>query len=172
MRLVFLNNFLNDKFMFVNTDNETFRMVLNSNYVDKSGLISILNHKINSEYRFICVSRARRFGKSVTAHMLNAYYSKGCDSEALFSNLEISKDLDFKTHLNKYDVIYLDMQSFELDDEEANNYLETLNKKVTNELIRLYPDLLSGAPNSLSLPKALSILNKNLYSLLMSGTFL
>lgn len=45
--------------MFVNTDNETFRMVLNSNYVDKSGLISILNHKINSEYRFICVSRAR-----------------------------------------------------------------------------------------------------------------
>lgn len=160
MRLVFLNNFLNDKFMFVNTDNETFRMVLNSNYVDKSGLISILNHKINSEYRFICVSRARRFGKSVTAHMLNAYYSKGCDSEALFSNLEISKDLDFKTHLNKYDVIYLDMQSFELDDEESNNYLETLNKKVTNELIRLYPDLLSGAPNPLNLPKALSILNK------------
>lgn len=79
MRLVFLNNFLNDRFMFVNTDNETFRMVLNSNYVDKSGLISILNHKINSEYRFICVSRACRFGKSVTAHMLNAYYSKGCD---------------------------------------------------------------------------------------------
>lgn len=160
MRLVFLNNFLNDKFMFVNTDNETFRMVLNSNYVDKSGLISILNHKINSEYRFICVSRARRFGKSVTAHMLNAYYSKGCDSKDLFSNLEIAKDPDFKTHLNKYDVIYLDMQSFELDDEESNNYIETLNKKVTRELIRLYPDLLSDAPNSLNLPKALSILNK------------
>ena len=54
MRLVFLNNFLNDKFMFVNTDNETFRMVLNSNYVDKSGLISILNHKINgSEQKIV-----------------------------------------------------------------------------------------------------------------------
>ena len=52
------------------------------------------------------------------------------------------------------------MQSFELDEEESNNYIETLNKKVTRELIRLYPDLLSDAPNSLNLPKALSILNK------------
>lgn len=160
MRLVFLNNFLNDKFMFVNTDNETFRMVLNSNYVDKSGLISILNHKINSEYRFICVSRARRFGKSVTAHMLNAYYSKGCDSEALFSNLEISIDPDYQTHLNKYDVIYLDMQSFEPVPGSNESYIECLNRKVTSELLKLYPDELAQQKDNLYLPEALAVLKK------------
>ena len=160
MRLVFLNNFLNDKFMFVNTDNETFRMVLNSNFVDKSGLISILNNKINSEYRFICVSRARRFGKSVTAHMLNAYYSKGCNSEDLFSNLEISKAPDFKTHLNKYDVIYLDMQSFEPVPGANESYIECLNRKITSELIKLYPDELAQQKDNLYLPEALAVLKK------------
>ena len=85
--------------------------------------------------------------------------------------MEIAKDPDFKTHLNKYDVIYLDMQSFELDEEESNNYIETLNKKVTRELIRLYPDLLSDAPNSLNLPKALSILNKKFVFIILPEIF-
>ena len=75
--------------MFVNKDNDAFKNVLRSNYVDKTGLISVLNKSINSEYRFICVTRARRFGKSVTAQTINAYYSKGCNSKDQFTNLEI-----------------------------------------------------------------------------------
>ena len=59
---------------------------------------------------YICNSRPRRFGKSITANMLTAYYSKGCDSEAMFSGLEISKSADFKKYLNKYDVIHIDIQ--------------------------------------------------------------
>ena len=59
---------------------------------------------------YICNSRPRRFGKSITANMLTAYYSRGCDSEAMFADLEISKNTDFKKHLNQYDVIHLDIQ--------------------------------------------------------------
>lgn len=66
-----------ESFMFVNVDNRLFQIVRNSEYVDKSEIITLTNQVIDSEDRFICVTRPRRFGKSVTVKMLNAYYSKG-----------------------------------------------------------------------------------------------
>ena len=76
-------------------------------YVDKTELIEQV---LEDGSQVILFTRPRRFGKSVTANMLTAYYSRGCDSEELFSGFEISKDPDFKKHLNKYDVIHLDIQ--------------------------------------------------------------
>ena len=96
---------------FFNPDNSAFLQTLNSKiYVDKTELIDYTNNVLNSEQAFICNSRPRRFGKSITANMLSAYYSKGCDSEEMFSNLEIAKAEDFKKHLNQYDVIHWDIQ--------------------------------------------------------------
>lgn len=95
--------------MFVNVDNVSFQMEKNGDYVDKSEIISLTNRFVNVQKRFICVTRPRRFGKSVTFDMLNAYYSKGCDSKELFSDLKISSLPDFDMHLNQHDVIYLDM---------------------------------------------------------------
>lgn len=96
---------------FVNPDNSAFQAALNARiYVNKSGLINYTNSVMASTDAFICNSRPRRFGKSITANMLTAYYSRGCDSEAMFSELEISKSADFKKYLNKYDVIHLDSQ--------------------------------------------------------------
>ena len=97
--------------MFVNPDNSAFQVALNSEiYVDKTGLIKYTNRVLNTLQGYICNSRPRRFGKSITANMLTAYYSRGCDSEAIFAGLEISKSADFKKHLNQYDVIHLDIQ--------------------------------------------------------------
>ena len=96
---------------FVNPGNEAFRVVLNSEiYIDKTGLIEYTNKVMNTTQAFICNSRPRRFGKSITADMLTAYYSRACDSEKLFEGLEISRKNDFNKHLNKYDVIHLDVQ--------------------------------------------------------------
>ena len=90
----------------VNPGNEAFRVVLNSEiYIDKTGLIEYTNKVMNTTQAFICNSRPRRFGKSITADMLTAYYSRACDSEKLFEGLEISRKNDFKKHLNKYDAI-------------------------------------------------------------------
>lgn len=95
--------------MFVNPDNSAFQVALNSEiYVDKTGIIKYTNRVLNTLQGYICNSRPRRFGKSITANMLTAYYSRGCDSEAMFADLEISKNADFKKHLNQYDVIHLD----------------------------------------------------------------
>ena len=81
---------------FVNPDNRAFQAALNSKiYVDKTGLLEYTNSVLNSTNAYICNSRPRRFGKSITANMLTAYYSKACDSSEMFSNLKISKKPDF-----------------------------------------------------------------------------
>lgn len=69
---------------FLNPDNRVFRAALNSEiYVDKTGMIDVVNKAVNTVQAFICNSRPRRFGKSVTANMLAAYYSKGCNSKEM-----------------------------------------------------------------------------------------
>ena len=99
--------------IFVNPDNLAFQVALNSEiYVDKTGLLKYTNKVMNTLQGYICNSRPRRFGKSITANMLTAYYSMGCSSAQMFTGLEISKDPDFEKHLNQYDVIHLDMQYY------------------------------------------------------------
>ena len=78
--------------MFVNPGNEAFAVALNSEiYIDKTGLLTYTNKVMNTLQGYICNSRPRRFGKSITANMLTAYYSRGCSSREMFSELEISK---------------------------------------------------------------------------------
>lgn len=97
---------------YINIGNAGFQSVRNGEYVDKSGLIAVVNATLNTEHRFSCVTRCRRFGKSLAAKMLYAYYDQSCDSRSLFADLEIAKDPSFEKHLNKYPVIYLDISDF------------------------------------------------------------
>ena len=107
---------------FVNPDNSAFQAALNSRiYVDKTGLIECMNEVLDSTDAYICNSRPRRFGKSYAANMLAAYYSKGAESEKMFSDFEIGKSEDFKKHLNKYDVIHIDVQWFLTNCEDTDN---------------------------------------------------
>ena len=148
-----------ENFMYVNVDNVSFQMEFDDEYVDKSVLISLTNNFINKSRRFICVTRPRRFGKSVTLDMLNAYYSKGCDSRALFSDLNIASTPDFEKHLNQHDVLFLNMMSFEDNEFNGEKYLDILNQKVVSELKETYPDRLVK-DKSYSLPDAISSLKK------------
>ena len=95
---------------YVNRGNGSFESARKSRiYVDKTGMLAYTNEVMGTEQCYICNSRPRRFGKSVAAGMLAAYYGKGCDSRALFEDLEIAGVLSFEEHLNKYDVIHLDI---------------------------------------------------------------
>ncbi|MCI6580888.1 MAG: AAA family ATPase, partial [Oscillospiraceae bacterium] len=99
--------------IYLNPGNELFRQVINSSiYVDKTGLIDFTNSVMDTTQKEICVSRPRRFGKSIAENMLAAYYSRGCDSRELFSGLKIAKTADFEKHLNKHNVIHIDIQKF------------------------------------------------------------
>ena len=94
---------------YLNPGNSGFSGIRNDIYVDKSGLIGLINQTIDTPRRLTCISRPRRFGKSFAAKMLCAYYDKTCDSAGLFDDLKIAEDKGYREHLNRYDVIYLDM---------------------------------------------------------------
>ena len=98
--------------VYINKGNMGFQEARNGEYIDKSGLIAVVNDTINTKSKYTCVSRSRRFGKSMAAEMLCAYYDHSCDSSELFADLEIVKHPSFEKHLNKYPVIYLDFSEF------------------------------------------------------------
>ena len=140
---------------FVNPDSSAFQVALNSRiYVDKTGLIEYTKSVLDTTNAYICNSRPRRFGMSYAANMLAAYYSKGTDSEQMFSGLRISKDADFKKHLNKYDVIHIDIQWFLANCDDADKVVSFITKSVLDELRGIYPDALPQ--EVVTLPDALS----------------
>ena len=143
---------------FVNPGNDAFQATLNAKiYVDKSGLLNYTNSVLASTDAYICNSRPRRFGKSITANMLTAYYSRGCDSEEMFSQLEISQSPDFKKHLNKYDVIHLDVQWCMEPAGGPEHIVSYISEQTIMELMMYYPDVVTK--NMRSLPEVLARIN-------------
>lgn len=139
--------------IYFNPKNKGFQETVHSEiYVDKTGLIAYTNKWLNTKDKYICVSRPRRFGKSMALEMLAAYYSCGCDSRELFAGFQIESDETFEEHLNKYDVIYLNMQQF-LIEAEHGKVTEYLEQEVTEELAEEYEELFKG--RSLKLAPAL-----------------
>ena len=126
--------------IYVNPGNDGFQESIRSGiYVDKTGLIACTNERICTKEKFICVSRPRRFGKSMALEMLAAYYSRGCDSRGLFSGLSIEHDSSYPEHLNKYDVIFLNMQQF-LIEAKPGTVTDHLEQQVLEELYEDYGD--------------------------------
>ena len=127
---------------FVNPDNSAFQVALNSQiYVDKTGLLEYTNQVMDTENAFICNSRPRRFGKSITAEMLAAYYSRACDSEKMFEGLKISRSTSFSEHLNRHDVIHLDVQWCMLDAGGPQAVVDYMNGHLLAELKEAYPEV-------------------------------
>lgn len=126
---------------YLNPGNSGFAGILNAQYVDKTGLIALINDSIETPGRLTCISRPRRFGKSFAAQMLCAYYDKTCDSSGLFEDKEIGKHESCRRHLNKYDVIYIDMTYIKLFTDHYRTLAAYLSGKLTEELKAAYPDL-------------------------------
>jgi hypothetical protein len=125
---------------YINKGNTGFQICRNSEYVDKSGLISIINSTLLTRQRFTCVSRSRRFGKSMAAEMLAAYYDQSCDSHSLFDDLEIAKDPSYEKHLNKYPVIYIDMTGF-VSQYKDKSIIDEIKKKLLSDIQSAYPNV-------------------------------
>lgn len=125
---------------YLNVGNAGFAAVTKGTYIDKTEMIAFINSTLGTMEKLTCVSRPRRFGKSYAAKMLCAYYDKSCDSEALFANYEIANDPSFKKHLNKYDVIYLDITWFISIVKDIKNIVLYIQEKVIEELRAAYPE--------------------------------
>ena len=125
---------------YINIGNAGFQRARNSEYVDKSGLIAVVNSTLFTERQFSCVTRCRRFGKSMAAKMLYAYYDHSCDSRSLFADLEIVRDPSFEQHLNKYAAIYLDMTSF-VTRYHDEGIVDKIDAAILADVSKAYPDV-------------------------------
>ncbi|MDO4196946.1 MAG: AAA family ATPase, partial [Prevotellaceae bacterium] len=126
---------------YINKGNNAFRDIVSHEYIDKTSLIPLINATLNSENRYSCVTRCRRFGKSMAAKMLCAYYDKSCDSRELFVGLKVEQDKSFETYLNRYCVIYLDVTSFTARPELRVNIVRNIQDKIIKELRDEFPDV-------------------------------
>ena len=126
---------------YINIGNAGFQSARNSEYVDKSGLITVVNKTLFTERRFSCISRCRRFGKSMAAKMLYAYYDHSCDSRSLFADLRIASDPQFEQHLNKYAAIYLDMTDFVSQYRGDDSIVEKIDTALVADVSNAYPDV-------------------------------
>ena len=135
---------------FVNPDNSAFQAALNSRiYVDKTGLIEKINAVVNTRQKYICVSRPRRFGKSMATDMLAAYYDQSVDTARLFDTLQIAKTETYQKYRNQYDVLKVNMQEFLSMTHSMDEMLAVFQKRMIADLKRGYPDYVMDGEDSL-----------------------
>ena len=150
--------------IYLNPGNDTFSIISHSKlYVDKTGIVNFTNNYIGEIRPYIASSRPRRFGKTIAAETLAAYYSNGCDSEELFSELKIARYTSFKKYLNQFDVIFMDLRWMYGDalakkkvkkDTQIIPYIQSL---VIDELRNEFADCV--ADDDVSLPAVLARIN-------------
>lgn len=146
---------------YLNPGNLGFQSAINSQiYVDKTGLIEKMNRVLGTKQRYVCVSRARRFGKTMAEQMLAAYYDRSCDSREQFRGRMIEKSASFEKHLNKYDVIFIDVQGMRERTLNAVRHGENigvvsyLQREVIEELREEFPEAVKE--EEVSLPGAMA----------------
>ena len=138
--------------IYLNPNNALLKRARNSEiFVDKSLMIAELNKLVDTENNFLCISRPRRFGKSMMGNMIAAYYSKGCDSRELFKDLKIAQDKGYEEYLNKLNVIKIDMNAmFQLADDKSN-LIRFATKLVVKEMCKAFADCEIEEDDSLAL---------------------
>ncbi len=128
--------------IYLNPGNENFKSMVSADiYVDKTMMIQTVNYFIDTGNKYICVSRPRRFGKTITGNMLCAYYSKGCDSRDLFAPFQIASAQGYKDKLNQYNVIKIDMNSEYQNVSDKSTLLKVLTEEIKDELKAAFPQV-------------------------------
>lgn len=134
---------------YVNPGNTAFKEAVHSRvYVDKSPLINYTNQVLGTNEKNICVSRPRRFGKSMAADMLVAYYSRGCNSQELFDGRKVQKDEFYEEHLNRHNVIRVDVQRFVEKEQDLDLFINEIEDRVAAELFAEFSDCIGPRRDS------------------------
>ena len=130
--------------MFLNRGKEEFERVVNSEiYVDKTEMIEFFNKVIDTEQAYVCVSRPRRFGKTMAANMIAAYFEKGSDSRSLFEGRKLSLHSGWDKNMNQYDVIRIDIADIFSRRNDANEALNYIEKGILEDLAEVYTDIVN-----------------------------
>ena len=130
---------------YLNPGNSGFAEIVSDDYIDKTGMIDLINRKINKPKKLICISRPRRFGKSYAAQMLCAYYDHTCNSQSLFDDKEVAKTEHYENCINKFNVIYLDISGvvskMNTSDIPLRNVAMRIKELINQEIQNNFPDI-------------------------------
>lgn len=119
-----------------------YEELVNSEYfVDKSDMIEKMNRRIRTNTKNVCITKPRRFGKTSILNMLGAYYGKAYDSKELFDNLKISKSDTYMSHLNKYNVISLNLNDLPDEGSTYEEYISLIRESIADDIRETYPGL-------------------------------
>ena len=110
-------------------------------YVDKSEIISLINEKLSSKSKYICITRPRRFGKTSITNMLGAYYTKGIDSKEIFDKFKIRNSESYLENLNKYNVISISFNKLSDRGNTYSDYMEMIKTSIINDIVEQYPQI-------------------------------
>lgn len=147
--------------IYLNRGNRMFLQARRSPiYVDKSGILSFLNSVIGTEQKYVCVSRPRRFGKSMTLNMIAAFYDRSCYAEKDFQNLSILTDAHWREYANQYNVVTVNMQDFLSESASVEDLLENLQTDLMDELRYVYGEIY--VPGKVSLTKLMTAISDSL----------
>ena len=137
--------------IYLNPGNEVFKKITSADiFVDKTMMIREINRFIDKGNSYICISRPRRFGKTIAGNMLSAYYSRGCDSRDLFSPYQIASQPGFPDKLNQYNVIKIDMNSEYQNAVSKEEMLQDLTEEIKEELSEAFSDVVIREKDSLA----------------------
>lgn len=140
---------MSDMGMFLNNLNcfEDYReMVSDTYFVDKSALLRELIPALEKKNRYFCITRPRRFGKSVMANMVGAFFGNAADSSSLFDGQQITKDKegnenpDYYKHLNQHNVIFIDFSEVPRECTDYQQYIDRIQNGLNDDLAQAYPD--------------------------------
>jgi hypothetical protein len=130
--------------IYLNTNKpfENYRELVNEEYfVDKSSMIALLNQRISTKSKYICVTRPRRFGKSSVTDMVGAYYSKAVDSKEIFDTLNIGKASTYEEHLNKYNVINISFNAISENGNTYDDYIKMIRDTIKKDIAQKYTNI-------------------------------
>ena len=137
--------------IYFNPSNTLLQQDLRSRiYIDKSLLIQETNELLGTNQKFLCVSRPRRFGKSMASNMLAAYYSKGCDSKDIFSKLNIAQVENWQQNLNAFNVIQMDLNGFFHSLKNPDHLISEMEKAIITEIQEAFPQIELDEKDSLA----------------------
>lgn len=138
--------------MFLNSKSPyaDYRETVNDLYfVDKSMLLKELFPALGKKNRYFCITRPRRFGKSVMANMVGAFFGKAADSSGLFDTLAIAGERDYVAYLNQYNVIYIDFSRMPENCGSYYAYISRILNGLREDLMQEYPNLARGAEKAI-----------------------
>lgn len=121
---------------------EKYKRIASEKYfVDKSALIEELLPILSGEQPYICITRPRRFGKTVMANMIAAYFGKAFDSSDIFDKFDVAESEFYKNHLNQHDVIYIDFSEMPRECNSYKKYIQRIEEGLIQDLAEAYPDI-------------------------------